>query len=951
MMFKRIFNTDWLKSNRKKNRNSNQSNSTEQAILDPDPARRLDACQQLQDLPRLQQISQQDEDAEIRKSAAARLVDLLSGSTQNAPDLETRLTCLTTVGPELAGRIALNGDDRSVRLAALAQVNDSGVLVKCALNDGVAAVRLAAAERLKTKEDLEQVARNIGKRDKSVYRLVKNRLKVLSEQEEAPLRVQAEAKALCERAEKIGLQGSWTRDKALLDHVQAQWADLGGSIPASLEQRFRKACDKFLAALTIHQEEDLARERIRKIGERALLGKQDILDELSDLDPLHNGIEPTESRIKELGSLWTTFDNLPEAEEKLLEGQFKKLASNLESKLRQQRDKIHREQGLKSLTDRARSWLEGNAPLQHQQLAKWIAEGDRLQEQAPETTPARDYLATKQALQSRLEKQTHQVTEKMGRLPDRLRLLEQHLDEGELKQAIALHQSLNGDIDLIRATGLEHGNRDTERHFRQLTPRLRELQNWRKWGTDQHRLDMCDEMEGLITADIPLDDLTDRVQGLQKEWKKLDRDGTRVNDSLKKRFRQAADTAFDRCRPYLDEQARQKEANLKARKALCEQLETFLDQIDWERVDWKKVVKAERETRTAWGQLGPVAPRNRRELDRRYRNAMKKLDAQLATERSRNKALKLELIEKAAALAENPDLEQAIKDIKALQRQWHTTVASKRAQENRLWERFREKCDQIFNRRREADTAHQTELKAHSSALRKLCETLEGLGSDSSLQPDELQQELGKQQSRWNDEFRHDLPKGETNRLLGHWQKAVEGVKDRIRVLREQEEHKQIKLLRSYGELCRSLEKALQTDTAQSADTETWRQRLVSLEPLSDPGLQQAINARLDQALNVLGNNDQRNAWMSDFANNLEKRRQLCLSMEILAGVDSPDEEADGRLAYQVSRLSGRLADGKEFEPDDAISLERAWYLTGPVASQDMDQLQSRFDHALNNIR
>ncbi len=946
MIIKRIFKGDWLQAARDKRPGETPEDLMDLTQKDPKPENRLKACRILLDLSRLQMISREDEDAGVRDGASSRLEELLSGAGPETPDLETRKTFLANDShPSIAAKLALEDPDPQLRIAALARVVDKEILGRCALEDGVSAVRHAAAERLHDKAVLERVARGIGKRDKSVHRMVREKLKRIAEQEQAPARTHAEADALCNRAEKLGCQGTWSHDKALMDHLDNQWAGLA-DVPPDLELRFRKAREAFLEGYRAREKNEQERARTEQEGLLTISNKQGIIEELTGIDPGSIGIEKLQSRLEEIKTQWNDLDRIPRDEDRALDRWFRQLLQDLESGIERERSLSRAEQQLGTLKERAQAWLEGSSPLQKKQLDKWQREGDRLSALKPGAPAAGNYQEIKKQIEVRFEKQTHHAREKLKRLPDRLALFQQQLDEGELKKATALHQSLLSDLELIQATGMEQHGRKAGQQLHQLTPRLRDLQKWRKWGTDQHRMEMCETMEQLTMAQIPLEDLTEQVRSLQADWKKLDRDGSRVNEGLKERFHRAADTVYERCRPYLEELARHREEARRAREALCEQLETFLERIDWERVDWKRLAHAERDTRTEWGRMAPVEPRHRKHLDKRYRNAIKALDAHLTAERSRNRAMKQELIEQARTLADEPDLDRAMDEVKALQRRWHTTVPSKRAQENRLWEQFRENCNKVFDRRREMQTAHQKELKGHTAVLRNLCVKLEELIDDGSFEPDDLLHEVHRLQGAWSEGLSLELPRHEIPKVQRRWDEAVRGAMNCIRQLREALELEQLGRLSGFAGLCRTLESELETMSGQTPDITLWQQRWGELPPLPDSELQSAIEQRFNAGLDVLLGKVSRKQWMSGFGDNLDVRRRICLKMEILAGIDSPDEFAEDRLAFQVSRLSERLAEGEEQDHEDPHQLEQAWYLTGPLAAVEMERLQHRFDRA-----
>ena len=94
-------------------------------------------------------------------------------------------------------------------------------------------------------------------------------------------------------------------------------------------------------------------------------------------------------------------------------------------------------------------------------------------------------------------------------------------------------------------------------------------------------------MEELISTDISLEAMSLRLHDLQMQWKELDKGGSPVNHPLWERFHSASERVYEHCKPYLEKQAAERDANRQLREQLCRELEEFLDQVDWERMDWK----------------------------------------------------------------------------------------------------------------------------------------------------------------------------------------------------------------------------------------------------------------------------------------------------------------------------------------------------------------------------
>jgi hypothetical protein len=209
----------------------------------PDAAARRDACRALVQLDVLYGIARQDADAGVRDLAAARYRRLLCGLDEQAPPLAERSAALTGIDEEpLLAHVAQHAVEPELRRAAIERLDSPTELATCAVEDPLAANRYAAAERIGDRAALEAVQRRIGKRDKGVYRLVKERLRAIAETEERPRRARERADTLCEQLARLGRYEHWVQDHALLQHLDREWdqleAELGGELlPAQRERR------------------------------------------------------------------------------------------------------------------------------------------------------------------------------------------------------------------------------------------------------------------------------------------------------------------------------------------------------------------------------------------------------------------------------------------------------------------------------------------------------------------------------------------------------------------------------------------------------------------------------------------------------------------------------------------------------------------------------------------
>jgi hypothetical protein len=436
------------------------------------------------------------------------------------------------------------------------------------------------------------------------------------------------------------------------------------------------------------------------------------------------------------------------------------------------------------------------------------------------------------------------------------------------------------------------------------------------------------------------------------EWKALDKTGSPVNHPLWERFHAATERVYERCKPYLDEQSAQREANRKQREQLCLELEAFLDQVDWERMDWKKAVRAEREMRQAWAVIGPVEGHHRRGLDKRFFGALKRLDDHLARERSHNQAHKRELISRIESLVEEPDLGRAIDEAKRLQREWKTTVPARQKDENKLWQRFRAASDALFARRQAQYEAQSTELSENLKQREHLCLEVERLAiSDATV--DESTPKLQELNERWRNAEALPVPRSAQPELAKRWKEAQAKVEHHLRARLAEQRRTDLNLLARKAALCERVERALETQTRAEPEAKEAEAAWQTLPKQRSADLQAAIAHRFQRALGALKSGGEKlDNLREDFAANGKRRAELCLHLEILAQIDSPLELTEERLRFQVARLTEHMREGEKDPLEGASRFLQEWYLCGPAPATAAATLEERFlraRHAIEN--
>jgi len=896
------------------------------ALDAPESAVRREACRRLADLTILGQVAADDADATVRDLAAARFRRLLCGQDAQSPPLSERLPIIANCSdPGLLATVARVADEPELRRAAIDRLSDQSVLADCAYEDPLAANRVAAAERIIDKTLLEQLAKRIGKRDKNVYRCARQRLKTINEQEERPRWVRAQSASICERLERLGRFENWVQDRAVLSHLEQQWAEIEAEVEADARARYTKLRDAFMGGYDAYARENAALVAEHEAREAALATKEGLIERLGEIARL-NELDEVTAGLARAEVVWAEAGDAGALQQAQLERDYRQVLTRAREHQARLQAEAGRAKAAAQLRADAEAALQRTEP-DRKTLKRLEVRLERLGDGHAGCTEQVE------RLRHRVEKHRVQVARKLAGLPDRLRELDAHFERGELRKAEPIYQSIVATLDHARAAELPAKDiRPIEDHLKAIAPQLTELKRWRRWSADQHRDELCAVAEALIEDDRPLDALTNRLHELQAAWRRLDRGGPPAKDALWRRFQAATAQVRERCKPYLEQQAAVRDANRRAREAICQRLEDFLDQVDWERIDWKLAARAERETRQSWAAIGPLEGQEHRPLEGRFRKALRRLDKVLADERERNQAYKKGLIEQMKALADEPDLERAIESAKALQRQWHTTVPARQRDENALWKAFRAAADAVFARRAAQHQARHAEMADNQATREAICAELAELAA-TATNPETLSQTLHQLETRWRNTEALPVHRDAVAGLNRRWREAHAAALKRFDELNEAQRWEAIARIEARADLCDRVARSLVAGT-DAPDAERLRQDWAHLPRPDDA----AIAERLDGIFAALLDTDgdmTREQLRKRMADNLARREGLCLHLEIVAGVDSPPELQSRRLELQVERLNEHMGEGEDDPLGDSARLLLDYYLATPAIGSE----------------
>ncbi len=175
--------------------------------------------------------------------------------------------------------------------------------------------------------------------------------------------------------------------------------------------------------------------------------------------------------------------------------------------------------------------------------------------------------------------------------------------------------------------------------------------------------------------------------------------------------------------------AQQRESALAARRALADEAEALRDSTSWKSTteryaaiveEWKALPRGERAAeQELWQRISTA----RTAFDKRRRQHFTELDAQRKTAVGR----KRELIASAEALSTSTDWAKTGQQMRDLMNAWKAAPRSTRADEDKLWKRFKAAQDAFYAARVAAEDAEQESLRVNIPAKEALVVQAEAL--------------------------------------------------------------------------------------------------------------------------------------------------------------------------------------------------------------------------------
>lgn len=243
------------------------------------------------------------------------------------------------------------------------------------------------------------------------------------------------------------------------------------------------------------------------------------------------------------------------------------------------------------------------------------------------------------------------------------------------------------------------------------------------------------ELAGINKA---LDELTK----LHEDWKNIGPVPNDQREPLWQRFIAASDALHQRRKEFSDVRSGQEKANLTVKKVLLERILPFAD-FDTDRVNlWRSKTDELQELKAEWDAAGLVPRAQADALNKQYWAAYKaffnrknEFFKSLDNEKSANVKAKQALIDQAEEAQNNPDHEAARAAVIRIQKEWKDVGRVPDKLADKLWHRFRNACDAVFDRPKHESRQRDEKAAASSGEqlayLDQLAQQISALGTDA----------------------------------------------------------------------------------------------------------------------------------------------------------------------------------------------------------------------------
>ena len=802
-------------------------------------------------------------------------------------------------------QLALRQQEKQTSLLQAASLGgDENAAVAFILSCQFADARLAAAEQIHSKDQLEQVLQAIRNTDRRVAKLMHQRLQALAHQS-----AQQKQLAACVLMAKRLLQEPQLTPNQVVQLDQSWQIAAGGvelpeftEVRAALNERLQQqitlqrtvrdaiAALRVIAAQVEEAPATLAQQLAILVqqmdacqAEREInsVPKQLLVEFQTEQQQLAQRIEQDLKQAEQQQALVQEYEQLLsgweaqaktesiDAEQRRRWHGMPKLPESLHSAFQQRYDQL----------------LQRALSVSHSvSNADAVSGSNSDQNATPDATGSSHPAPAKPQHDPAAEKQFAQA----------LDALEQALTQGLLHIAFD-HDKILRDLKNIKPS------KQQAARITQVRAELHRLQGWAQWGGNVSREELIKTVEDLPQLALSVTELAQKTGSMRDRWKKLDIASGPAPKPLWERFDQACTLAYAPAAAHFKKLAEERQQHLIAAQALLTQIEHLNATFAPDTADWKQIAAFHQRLRQSWHQLGPLDRKDKKRMDAEFERLMNISWLPLQAQREQEMARREQLIKQVEAC--NPHDRTTLDHLRQWQERWQELAKAlplERKPEQALWQRFRSACDAVFAARKASAQVADAERRAHFKAKEALCISLETSGDQP---PQEQAKLLRTTLLSW--QGIGAVPRAAEQALEQRFENARQQLQKQIEQAKRQTRQTENANLLGKLELCQQIEAA--RIAGGEFDAQAWSARWQALSG-AGAALEATFNKRFEAALTA---ND---SYLAHIKKQSVPVLAELLRLEILLSLDSPPAYAHQRLKIQVEVLQSSLRSGQKPE-------------------------------------
>lgn len=259
------------------------------------------------------------------------------------------------------------------------------------------------------------------------------------------------------------------------------------------------------------------------------------------------------------------------------------------------------------------------------------------------------------------------------------------------------------------------------------------------------KLELCERAEKL-QEETNLKNAIKELNELHEEFRHIGPVPQEDQEALWQRFKAASDALYDRRREFIDKLKGELHENMIAKKALGDEVQTFLT-FDSDRInEWNEKTKEILELQKKWEAIGGLPKDKAKAINKHFWGGFKGFFAnknaffkKLEGQREENLKKKEALVQQAEELKDSQDWDKTAESLKKLQAEWRTIGPVPEKFRNSIFAQFKKACDHFFEQKRAKNKEANKEFEENLAKKKAICEAIEKLAEEKSSDVDKLE--------------------------------------------------------------------------------------------------------------------------------------------------------------------------------------------------------------------